>query len=64
MVMVRHRVATGGCYGMQLVVGETLAEVPAGGTTGTVEFVIGIVHLINIECRPQTALVKRTIVGY
>ena len=62
MVMVRHRTAAGGCYGVQLVVGETLAEVPVRGATGAVELVVGIVHLINIEYRPQAAFVKRAVV--
>ena len=55
-------IATGGCYGVQLVVGELLPKMAAGGMTGAVEFVIGIVHLINIEYRPQAAFVKRAVV--
>lgn len=62
--MVGEVVAAGGRDGVQLMVGQALAEVAAGGAEGVVEFVVRVVHLIAAEHRPQAAFVKAGIVGH
>ena len=62
VVVMLQMIAAGRSNGVQLVVGEVLPKMVAGGVTGAVELVVGIVHLINIEYRPQAAFVKRAVV--
>ena len=57
-------IAAGGCYGVQLVVGEGMAELSARRGKRVIESVAGIVHLIYSEDRFQATLVKTGIVGY
>ena len=64
VVVVRHPLAAGRRHGVQLMVGELLPEMAAGGATSAVELVVGVVHLIDLEHRSQTAFVKRTVVRH
>lgn len=56
-------IAAGGCYGVQLVVGEGMAELSARRGKRVIESVAGIVHLIYSEDRFQATLVETGIVG-
>ena len=56
-------IAAGGCYGVQLVVGESMAELSARRAKRVIESVAGIVHLIYSEDRFQATLVETGIVG-
>ena len=64
VVVMLQMIAAGRSYGLQLVVGELMPEMAARGITCAVELVVGILHLINLEYRPQAAFVKRTVVRH
>lgn len=64
VVVVFHTIAAGTGNGVQLVVGELPSEMPPRGPAGAVESVVGIVHLIDTEGRPQAPLVERAVVGH
>jgi hypothetical protein len=50
--MVVLKVITTGCgYGVELMVGERMAELSAGSCKGVVETIVRIVHLIHSEHR-------------
>lgn len=62
VMMVHEVIAAGGCHCLQLVVWETMPEVPAGGGEGVLEFVVGVVHLIYAERGLQATLVEAGVV--
>ena len=62
VVVVFQIEAAGFGHGMQLVVGQLVAEVPPRCAAGATEPIAGILHLVGLENRFQTALVERTIV--
>ena len=64
VVVVFHRTAAGGGHGMQLVVGQTAAEMAAGGPAGAEERIVGVVHLIDAEHGLEAALVEGTVVRH
>ena len=64
MMVMEKGVATGGSHGVQLMVGQRTAELPAGGGESVVKQVIGIVHLVYFEDRFQTSFVKTGVVGH
>ena len=64
VVVVGHRTAAGGGDGVQLVVGQTVAEVAAGGPAGAEELIIRVVHLIDLEHGLETALVEGAVVSH
>ncbi len=64
VVVVGHRAAAGLGHGVQLVVGQTAAEMAARSPAGAKELVFRIVHLIDSEHGPEAALVKRTVVRH
>ena len=64
MVMVLQVVATGSSYGLQLVIGQGMAELPTGCSQGIVEAIVRIVHLIHLEYGFQTTFVKAGIVSH
>ena len=49
---------------MQLVVGQTAAEMAAGGPAGAEERIVGVVHLIDAEHGLEAALVEGTVVRH
>ena len=61
--MVLQVVATGSSNGLQLMIGQRLAELSAGCCQGIVETVIGIVHLIHLEHGLQTTFIKAGIMS-
>ena len=62
--MVLEVVATGSCNGMELVIGQRMAELSAGCCKGVVKAVIRIVHLIDLEHCFQTPFIETGIVGH
>ena len=62
--MVGHRTTAGLGHGVQLVVWQTSSEMAARSTAGAKELIIRIVHLIDLEHRPEAALVEGTVVRY
>ena len=64
MMMVLEIVATGSCNGMELVIGQRVAELSAGCCKGVVKAVIRIVHLIDLEHSFQTSFIEAGIVGH
>ena len=64
VVVVCHRATAGLGDGVQLVVGQTAAEVAARSPAGAEELVVGIVHLIDTEHGPEATLVKGTVVRH
>lgn len=64
VVVMLQMIAAGRCYGMQLVVGQIMAEVAARSDAGTTELIIRIIHLIQLEYRPQAAFVKHAVMGH
>ena len=62
--MVLKVIATGCGYGVELMVGERMAELTAGSCKGVVETIVGIVHLIHSEHRFKATFIKTGIVGY
>ena len=64
MMMVLEVVATGSCNGMELVIGQRMAELSAGGCKGIVKTVVWIVHLIDLEHSFQTSFIEAGIVGH
>ena len=54
--------AAGGGDGLELVVGEPIAEVAARRRKGVVEDIIGIVHPIDAEDGAEAAFVERAVV--
>ena len=58
VVVMLQMIAAGRCYGMQLVVGQIMTEVPARGYAGATELIIRIIHLIQLKNRFQAAFVK------
>ena len=64
MMMVLEVVATGSCNGMELVIGQRMAELSVGCCKGVVESIVGIVHLIDLEHSFQTSFIEAGIVGH
>ena len=64
VVVVGHRAAAGLGHSVQLMVGQTAAEMATRSPAGTKELVVGVVHLIDAEHGPEAALVKRTVVRH
>jgi len=64
VVVVDHRASAGGGDGMQLVVGQTAAEVAARGPAGAEERIVGVVHLIDAEHGLEAALVEGAVVRH
>ena len=62
VMVVAEVVAAGGGHRLQLMVGESAAEVPSGGAQGVVEDVVGVVHLIDAEHRFEAAFVEPGVV--
>ena len=62
--MVLQIVATGSSNGLQLVIGQRLAELSAGSCQRIVETVVGIVHLIDFEYGLQTTFIKAGIMSH
>ena len=63
VVVVIKIIATGCCYGVELVVLK-MGKKTTGGAEGVVELVIGVVHAIDTEDSFQTALVKGLVVRH
>ena len=63
IVVVEQVVTTISGHRLQLVVGQLL-EQPPGRHAGTIEFIVGVIHLIAAEDGPQAALVKGLVVGH
>ena len=57
MVMILQMIATLGCYGLQLMIRQVWHH-PPGSLTGTIEEIIGIVHLVTAEDGLQTVLIE------
>ena len=64
MVVIMQVIVTGSSNGMKLMIGQRMAELSAGCRQGIVEAVVGIVHLIRLKCRFQTAFIKSGIVSH
>ena len=64
MMVSLEVIAAGGCNGVQLVVGQGMAELSAGCGKCVVESVVGIVHLIYSEGCFQASFIETGIVGY
>ena len=62
--MILEVVAAGSCNGMELVIGQRMAELSAGCCKGIVEVVVRIVHLIDPEHSLQTSFIEAGIVGH
>ena len=63
--MVVHEVIAAGCGdGLELMVGETAAEVSAGSSEGVVELIVGIVHLIHPEDSLEAAFVETGVMSH
>ena len=62
--MVLEVVATGGSNGVELMIGQRMAELLAGGCKGIVKTVVWIIHLIDLEHCFQTAFIEAGIVGH
>ena len=63
MVVMGELIAAGSGYGVKLVVGQRVPELPAGSCECIVETVIRIVHLIHSERCPQAVFIKAGIMG-
>ena len=64
VVVMLQMVTAGLCDGMQLVVGQIMAEVPARGDAGATELIIRIIHLIQLKNRFQAAFVKHAVMSH
>lgn len=64
MVMVREVKPAGGGYGLELVVGKPVAEMPSGGGEGVMEDIVRIVHPVYLVHGLEAALVKPGIVRH
>ena len=62
--MVLEIVATGSCNGMELVIGQRLAELSACCCEGIVKTIVWIVHLIDLEHCFQASFIETGIVGH
>ena len=60
-MVVREVVAAGGGDGLELVIGEPPSIEPSRCPQRVVEFIVRIVHLIDAEHLPETALIERTV---
>ena len=60
-MMVLEVVATGSCNGVEVVIGQGVAELSAGGSKGVIESIVGIVHLIDLEHRFQAPFIEAGI---
>lgn len=63
MVMLNEIVSACCGYCLELVVRETVPEMPAGSTKGIEENVIWIIHTVHPEYRLEAALVETGVVG-
>ena len=63
MVMLNEIVSACCGYGLELVVRETVPEMPAGSTKGIEENVVWIIHPVYPEYRLEAALVETGVVG-
>lgn len=63
VVVAREVEAAAGGNGLQLMVGQFLAEHAAGSPAGTMENIIGIVHAVGPEDRLQAVFIERAVVG-
>ena len=61
--MVAQVVSTGSGNGVELVIGQRVAELPSRGCQGVIESEVRIVHLVHSEHSLQTAFVETRIVG-
>lgn len=64
VMVVQEVIAAGGGDGLELMVGKTAAEMLSGCCQGIVEFIVGIVHLIDPEYGLQASLVETGIVRH
>ena len=64
MMMMLKIIATGCCDGLELMIGQILAEMLAGGGAGVVERVIRIVHLVDLMDGLEASFVERTVVRH
>ena len=64
VVMALEIIAAGCGDGLELMVGQMLAEMPARCGAGIVERVIRIVHLIDLMDGLEAAFVERTVVRH
>ena len=63
-VVVPGEVITAGCrYGLELMIGEPVAEVPSAGCEGVMENIIRIVHPVDPEDGLEAAFIKAGVVG-
>ncbi len=64
VVMVEQIIAAGCCHGVELMVGKQLAEVLSRGPIGTVELIVGVIHLIAAHHGLEATFVERTVVRH
>ena len=64
MVMILEIVATGGCNGVELVIGQRMTKLSAGCCKGIVKTIVRIVHLIDLEHCFQASFIETGIMGY
>ena len=63
MVVVQEGVAAGSGDGVELVIGQALAEVPAGSGKGVQEAIAGIMKAVGAENGFEAAFVEAGVVG-
>ena len=61
-MVVGHRASACLGHGVQLVVGQPAPEMTARSPASTVELIVGIVHLIDLEHRSEAALIEGAVV--
>lgn len=62
-MVVIGQVITAGCGNrLQLMVGQTAAEMITGGRKGIMELILGIIHLIHPENLSQTSFIEPAVV--
>ena len=62
-MVVGQVVAASGGNGLKLKIGKSLFEMTARSAESTVKFVVGIIHLIDLEDGFQAVFVKGFVVG-
>lgn len=64
VVMSRQVIPAGGCYSLELMVGQAAAVNAARHSQGVVELVVRIVHLIHPEDLLEAAFIKGTVMRH
>ena len=62
--VLQQVIAACGGDGLQLMVGQTLAESLSGCAAGAAERVVGVVHAVNTEHGLEASFVEGAVVGY